>query len=70
MCQHQMLTRSKKKILTPENGNNGNNGDDNDTDTIEDNDIDEFGNIPGLIDYKYDKKIKTKQTIVCHDETT
>ena len=59
MSQHQMLTRSKNKLLLlePDNDNNDNNGDDNDNDpdTIEDNDIDEFGNIPGLIDYKYDK---------------
>ena len=58
MSQHQMLTRSKNKqlLLEPDNDNNDNNGDDNDPDTIEDNDIDEFGNIPVLIDYKYDKK--------------
>jgi len=61
-----MLTRSKNKLLLLEpdndnNDNNDNNGDDNDPDTIEDNDIDEFGNIPGLIDYKYEKKLKTKK---------
>ena len=63
MSQHQMLTRSKNKLLLlePDNDNNDNNGDDNDPDTIEDNDIDEFGNIPGLIDYKYEKKLKTKK---------
>ena len=66
MSQHQMLTRSKNKLLLLEpdndnNDNNDNNGDDNDPDTIEDNDIDEFGNIPGLIDYKYEKKLKTKK---------
>ena len=64
MSQHQMLTRSKNKqlLLEPDNNNNDNDNDnDNDPDTIEDNDIDEFGNIPGLIDYKYEKKLKTKK---------
>ena len=63
MSQHQMLTRSKNKLLTlePDNDNDNGGGGDNDPDTIEDNDIDEFGNIPGLIDYKYDKKIKMKK---------
>ena len=59
MSQHQMLTRSKNKqlLLEPDiDIDNDNNGDGNDPDTIEDNDIDEFGNIPGLIDYKYEKK--------------
>jgi len=59
-----MLTRSKNKqlLLEPDNNNNDNDNDnDNDPDTIEDNDIDEFGNIPGLIDYKYEKKLKTKK---------
>jgi len=58
-----MLTRSKNKLLTlePDNDNDNGGGGDNDPDTIEDNDIDEFGNIPGLIDYKYDKKIKMKK---------
>ena len=61
MSKHQMVTRSKK-ILVDNNINNNNNDNNNDNNPpIDDNedDIDEQGNIKGLIDYSYDKPKKT-----------
>ena len=45
---HIMITRSKNKIINDNNHNNDNSNDD------DDNDIDEYGNIKGLIDYDCD----------------
>ena len=52
---HKMITRSKK-------GNNFSNSPPQFDDLIVD-DIDDFGNIRGLIDYDYDKKNKNKKNI-------
>ena len=60
MSQHQMITRSMKKSMNIDinnNNNNNNNNNDPPKEDIED-DIDEYGNIKGLIDYSYDKKKK------------
>ena len=63
MSQHQMTTRSKKLSMNIDNNNNNNNNNNdnnNDPPPIDDyeDDIDEYGNIKGLIDYSYDKKEK------------
>ena len=55
-----MITRSMKKSMNIDinnNNNNNNNNNDPPKEDIED-DIDEYGNIKGLIDYSYDKKKK------------
>ena len=57
MNQQQMITRSMKKSMNIDINNNNNNNNDPPKEDIED-DIDEHGNIKGLIDYSYDKKKK------------
>ena len=64
MSQHPMITRSQKakekeEIINKSDSNHGGGNDDNKNDDNED--LDEYGNIKGLIDYdcdeKYDKKL-------------
>ena len=59
-----MLTRYQKKLLKENNnipeGNNNNNNDPPIQDNIDEDDIDEHGNIKDLIDYNFDN-IKPKK---------
>ena len=59
MSNHQMVTRSKKMNIDNNINNNDNNNDNNPPIDDNEEDIDEHGNIKGLIDYSYDKPKKT-----------
>ena len=62
MNKHPMMTRSKKTLLSIEELPPINIPDNPPpTDDIEEDDVDEHGNIKGLIDYSYDKKKNKKK---------